>query len=56
MTTQNENRARIQKKVADAKYMSKPNARNAVVFYDATGRWVFEVYLPNKDKWEIKNP
>ena len=41
-----QNRKQLESKVAAAKYMSKPNAENAIVARDANGRWIFEVYLP----------
>ena len=50
------NRKELEKKVADAKHMSKPDAENAVVLRDATGRWICEIYTAghtvkvNKDK------
>jgi len=50
------NREELKKKIADANYMSKPDAENAVVVRDATGRWIFEIYTAghtvkaNKDK------
>jgi len=37
-------RTELEKKIADAKHMSKPDAANAVVVRDATGRWIFEIY------------
>lgn len=36
--------AEITQKVADAKHMSKPTAKNTIVVRDAAGRWVFEIY------------
>ena len=35
----------IERRVAEAKYMSKPEAQNSMVVRDANGRWIFEVYL-----------
>ena len=40
-----QNRKKLESKVAAAKYMSKPDAKNTVVVRDANGRWIFEVYL-----------
>ena len=40
-----QNRKKLESKVAAAKYMSKPDAENAMVLRDANGRWIFEVYL-----------
>lgn len=37
-------REELEKKIADAKHMSKPDAENAVVLRDATGRWICEIY------------
>ena len=39
------NRQALESKIAAAKYMSKPDAENAMVVRDAKGRWIFEVYL-----------
>ena len=39
-----QNRKKLESKVADAKYMSKPEAENTIVLRDANGRWIFEVY------------
>ena len=39
-----QHRQELAKKVADAKYMSKPDAENTIVVRDADGRWIFEVY------------
>ena len=55
MANRDTNRSRIEAKVAAAKHMSKSEAENAVVFYDTTGRWVFEVYLPDKNEWQIEH-
>ena len=41
-----QNRKKLERKVAAAKHMSKPDAENAMVIRDANGRWIFEVYLP----------
>ena len=41
-----QNRKKLERKVADAKYMSKPDTENTIVVRDANGRWIFEVYLP----------
>ena len=38
------NRDELEKKVAKAKHMSKPNSKDTVAFYDKDGRWIFEVY------------
>ena len=38
------NREELEKKITDAKHMSKPNAENAIVVRDANGRWIFEMY------------
>jgi len=38
------NREELEKKVAEAKHMSKPDAENAVVLRDSTGRWICEIY------------
>ena len=40
-----QNRKKLESKVAAAKHMSKPDAENAMVVRDASGRWIFEVYL-----------
>ena len=40
-----QNRRELEKKVADAKHMSKPDAENTIVVRDASGRWIFEFYL-----------
>ena len=37
-------REELEKKIADAKHMSKPDAENAVVVRSANGRWIFEMY------------
>ncbi len=39
-----QNREELEKKIADAKHMSKPDADNVVVVRDADGRWIFEIY------------
>jgi hypothetical protein len=39
-----QNRDELEKKVANAKHMSKPDAEHAVVVRDADGRWLFEIY------------
>ena len=39
-----QNREELEKKIADAKHMSKPDAENAIVVRDAAGRWIFEIY------------
>jgi hypothetical protein len=44
MSDLSQNREKLEKKVADAKHMSKPNAENAIVVRDANGRWIFEIY------------
>ena len=36
--------AEIKKKVADANYMSNPDATNVKTLYDSTGRWILEIY------------
>ena len=45
MSDLDQNREKLEKKIADAKHMSKPNAENAIVVRDADGRWIFEIYL-----------
>ncbi len=40
-----QNRKKLERKVAAAKYMSKPDAKNAIVVRDANGRWIFEAYI-----------
>ena len=35
----------LERKIAEARHMSKPGAENALVIRDANGRWIFEVYL-----------
>ena len=40
-----QNRKKLESKVAAAKYLGKPDAKNTVVIRDANGRWIFEVYL-----------
>ena len=37
-------RLELEKKVADANHMSKPDSENMVVVFDADGRWIFEIY------------
>lgn len=37
--------AEIIQEIADAKHMSKPNAKNMKAVYDANGRWLFEIYM-----------
>ncbi|MBT5218624.1 MAG: hypothetical protein HOI35_01805 [Woeseia sp.] len=44
MNDLDQNREKLERKVADAKHMSKPDAENAVVVRDADGRWIFEIY------------
>ena len=44
MRDRNQDRKELEKKVADAKHMSKPDAENAMVIRDAEGRWIFELY------------
>jgi hypothetical protein len=44
MSDSDQNRKILEKKIADAKHMSKPNAENAMVVRDADGRWIFELY------------
>jgi len=44
----NSKRKKLEQKVADAKYMSKPHAENAMVVRDTNGRWIFEVYLAGR--------
>ena len=44
MSVTDQNRAKLEKKVADARHMSKPDAENATVVRDADGRWIFEIY------------
>jgi len=39
-----QNREELEKKVANAKHMSKPDADNAVVVRDPDGRCLFEIY------------
>ena len=41
MSDLSQNREKLEKKVADAKHMSKPNAENAIFVRDANGRWIF---------------
>lgn len=43
MTTHEE---KIKQIVKDAVYQSKPDAKNAMVFRDAKGHWLFEIYFP----------
>jgi hypothetical protein len=40
-----QNRRELERKVADAKHMSKPDAEDTIVVRDANGRWIFEFYL-----------
>ena len=40
-----QNRKKLERKIADAKYLSKPDAENTVVVRDANGRWILELYL-----------
>jgi hypothetical protein len=44
MSDPDQNREKLEKRIADAKHMSKPNAENAIVVRDANGRWIFEMY------------
>jgi hypothetical protein len=44
MSDLDQNREELEKKIADARHMSKPNAENAMVVRDADGRWIFELY------------
>ena len=44
MSDPDQNRKKLEKKIADARHMSKPDAENAVVVRDANGRWIFEIY------------
>ena len=44
MNDLDQNREKLERKVADAKHMSKPVAENAVVVRNADGRWIFELY------------
>lgn len=37
-------RKELEKKISDAKHLSKPDAENAIVLRDSTGRWVCEIY------------
>jgi hypothetical protein len=46
MSDLDQNREKLEKKIADAEHMSKPDAENAVVIRDADGRWIFEMYTP----------
>ena len=34
----------LQQKITDAKHLSKPDAKNAIVVRSASGRWLFEIY------------
>ena len=44
MSDLGQSHGKLEKKIADAKHMSKPNAENAIVVRDADGRWIFELY------------
>ncbi len=44
MSDLDQNREKLEMKIADAKHMSKPNAEDAIVVRDADGRWIFELY------------
>ena len=44
MSDLDKNRKELEKKIADANHMSKPDAENAIVVRDADGRWIFEIY------------
>ena len=44
MSDPDQNREELEKKIADAKDMSKPDAENALVVRDVDGRWIFELY------------
>ena len=48
-------REKLEKKVADAKHMSKPEADNAVVVRDADGRWLYEMYTAGH-KVQVNDP
>ena len=37
-------RKELEQKITEAKHMSKPDAENAVVVRDASGRWICEIY------------
>ena len=44
MSDLDQNREKLEKKIADAKHMSKPDAEHAIVVRDVDGRWLFEIY------------
>ena len=44
MSGLDQDREKLEKKIAEAKHMSKPDAENAMVVRDADGRWIFEMY------------
>lgn len=37
-------RKKLEKKISNAKHLSKPDAKNTIVLRDSTGRWVCEIY------------
>ena len=37
-------RRELEKKIANAKHLSKPGAKNSIVVRSASGRWLFEIY------------
>jgi hypothetical protein len=45
MSQEVKNRIELERRIAEASHMSKPDAENALVIRDADGRWIFEVYL-----------
>lgn len=47
----NDKRKTLEKKIKERKHMGKPDADNAMVFYDVNDQWVFEIY---KGKHKIK--
>jgi len=48
-------REALEKKVARAKHMGKPDAENASTFRDVTGRWIFELYTGSIRRPEVCN-
>ncbi len=44
MSNSFQGREDLKQKITDAKHMSKPDAKNAIVVRDANGRWIFEMY------------
>jgi len=46
-------REAAKQRVADAKHMSKPDAKNALVVRDDQGNWLFEIYYPEGHPFSV---